>query len=248
MPTHEVTNQVPPLVGHDTSQDPALRAALEREGAGWALPEVEALGRLAGTAEAQEWGRRAEANPPVLTTPRPLGQPGRRGRVRPGVPRADANRCRPRAPRDALGRPARRRPRRPRREVHDLERRRRARLPGLDDLRRGAGAADGARPGADLRAAAHLHHLRPRPPRADHQGRAHRGHVDDREAGRVRRPRQHHAGGAAARRQLPAHRPQVVHLGADERPVPRPGPGAGRAVVLPGAAGAARTASATRCT
>ena len=68
MATHEVTNQVPPLVGHDTSRDPALRAALEREGAGWALPDVEALGTLAGTAEAQEWGRRAEANPPVLVS------------------------------------------------------------------------------------------------------------------------------------------------------------------------------------
>lgn len=66
--THEVTNQVPPLVGHDTSHDPALRAALEREGAGWALTEVAELGRLAGTAAAQEWGRLAEAHPPVLRT------------------------------------------------------------------------------------------------------------------------------------------------------------------------------------
>ncbi len=68
MATHEVTNQVPPLVGHDTSDDPALRAAVEREGAGWAWDEVQALGTLAGTAEAQEWGRRAEQHPPVLTT------------------------------------------------------------------------------------------------------------------------------------------------------------------------------------
>jgi putative acyl-CoA dehydrogenase len=66
--THEVTNQVPPLVGHDTSADPALQAALVREGAGWAVDEVAALGRLAGTAEAQDWGRLAERTPPVLTT------------------------------------------------------------------------------------------------------------------------------------------------------------------------------------
>ncbi len=54
--THEVTNQVPPLVGHDTSNDAALRESLEREGAGWALDDVSALGTLAGTAEAQELG------------------------------------------------------------------------------------------------------------------------------------------------------------------------------------------------
>ncbi|WP_028471797.1 acyl-CoA dehydrogenase family protein [Nocardioides alkalitolerans] len=66
--THEVLNQVPPLVGHDTSADPALREGLEREGAGWALDEVSALGRLAGTAEAQELGRQAERNPPRLRT------------------------------------------------------------------------------------------------------------------------------------------------------------------------------------
>lgn len=67
-PTHDVTNQPPPLVDHDTSDDPALLAALEREGAGWALEEVRALGRLAGGAQAQEWGRLAERHPPVLHT------------------------------------------------------------------------------------------------------------------------------------------------------------------------------------
>ena len=52
------------------------------------------------------------------------------------------------------------------------------------------------------------------------------GHVDDREAGRLGRAREHHARGAVARRHLPAHRAQVVHLGPDERPVPHAGPGA----------------------
>ncbi|WP_203336658.1 acyl-CoA dehydrogenase family protein [Nocardioides limicola] len=66
--THEVFNQVPPLTGHDTSADPALREGLEREGAGWALDEVSALGRLAGTSQAQEWGRLAERVPPRLHT------------------------------------------------------------------------------------------------------------------------------------------------------------------------------------
>uniref|UniRef100_UPI002B2651AB acyl-CoA dehydrogenase family protein n=1 Tax=Nocardioides sp. TaxID=35761 RepID=UPI002B2651AB len=66
--THEVTNQVPPLVGHDTSADPAVQEALGREGAEWAREEISTLGTLAGTAEAQEWGRLAERTPPVLTT------------------------------------------------------------------------------------------------------------------------------------------------------------------------------------
>jgi putative acyl-CoA dehydrogenase len=68
MQTHEVFNQVPPLVGHDTSADPALREGLEREGAGWAVPEISELGRLAGSAEAQAWGRLAERVPPRLHT------------------------------------------------------------------------------------------------------------------------------------------------------------------------------------
>ncbi len=68
MTTHEVLNQVPPLVGHDTSADPALREGLHREGAGWALDEVAELGRLAGSEQAREWGRLAERYPPRLLT------------------------------------------------------------------------------------------------------------------------------------------------------------------------------------
>ncbi|MFE4588418.1 acyl-CoA dehydrogenase family protein [Streptomyces laurentii] len=66
--THEVTNQVPPLTGHDVSADPALLEALRREGAGWAESEVRELGVKAGGHEAQEWGRLAELHSPVLHT------------------------------------------------------------------------------------------------------------------------------------------------------------------------------------
>ncbi|MFF8276064.1 acyl-CoA dehydrogenase family protein [Streptomyces lateritius] len=66
--THEVTNQVPPLTGHDVSADPALLESLRREGAGWAEAEVRELGVLAGGEQAQEWGRLAERNSPVLHT------------------------------------------------------------------------------------------------------------------------------------------------------------------------------------
>ncbi|QGZ52233.1 DNA alkylation response protein [Streptomyces sp. QHH-9511] len=66
--THEVTNQVPPLSGHDVSADPALLESLRREGAGWAEAEVRELGVLAGGEQAQEWGRLAERNSPVLHT------------------------------------------------------------------------------------------------------------------------------------------------------------------------------------
>ncbi len=66
--THEVTNQVPPLQGHDVADDPALLAGLERAGAGWASDELHELGRLAGGEQAQEWGRVVNENEPVLRT------------------------------------------------------------------------------------------------------------------------------------------------------------------------------------
>ncbi|WET83044.1 acyl-CoA dehydrogenase family protein [Amycolatopsis sp. QT-25] len=66
--THEVTNQVPPPVDYDVAADPALLEGLERADAGWAVAEVHALGRLAGSEQAQEWGRLVNENEPVLRT------------------------------------------------------------------------------------------------------------------------------------------------------------------------------------
>ncbi|WP_346742425.1 acyl-CoA dehydrogenase family protein [Rhabdothermincola salaria] len=69
MRTHEVTNQVPPLAGYDVAgADVALSDGVRREGATWVADELAALGRLAGSEEAQEQGRRAEENPPALRT------------------------------------------------------------------------------------------------------------------------------------------------------------------------------------
>lgn len=68
MTTHEVLNQVPPLVGHDAADDPALLDGLDREGAGWAAAELHELGRLGGGEWAVEQGRLANEHPPVLRT------------------------------------------------------------------------------------------------------------------------------------------------------------------------------------
>jgi putative acyl-CoA dehydrogenase len=65
-PTHEVTNQPPPLVDYDVAEDPALLAGVVREGASWYLPELHQLGRLAGSAEAQRWADEANRFEPVL--------------------------------------------------------------------------------------------------------------------------------------------------------------------------------------
>jgi putative acyl-CoA dehydrogenase len=67
-PTHDVFNQSPTLTGYDVADDPAMLSALRREGAGWAADEVRVLGRLAGSARAQEQGRQANEHPPVLRT------------------------------------------------------------------------------------------------------------------------------------------------------------------------------------
>ncbi|HEX6360762.1 acyl-CoA dehydrogenase family protein [Actinophytocola sp.] len=66
--THVVTNQVPPLVGHDVAADAALLDGLHRYDAGWGEADLHELGRLAGGEQAQEWGRLANAYPPVLRT------------------------------------------------------------------------------------------------------------------------------------------------------------------------------------
>ncbi|MBU1226576.1 MAG: acyl-CoA dehydrogenase family protein [Actinobacteria bacterium] len=67
--THEVVNQPPPRMGYNVfTGDPALPAAVAREGAGWAAGDLTELGALAGTEEALEWGRLANENQPVLLT------------------------------------------------------------------------------------------------------------------------------------------------------------------------------------
>jgi len=66
--THDVINQVPPLAGRDTADDPALLDGLRREGADWAEDELHDLGTLAGSEKAQEWGRLANEHEPVLRT------------------------------------------------------------------------------------------------------------------------------------------------------------------------------------
>jgi putative acyl-CoA dehydrogenase len=67
MGTHEVLNQPPPLV-YDASDDPTLWEGLRREQAGWAEKEVREIGVLAGGEQCQDWGRHANAHPPVLRT------------------------------------------------------------------------------------------------------------------------------------------------------------------------------------
>jgi putative acyl-CoA dehydrogenase len=69
MPTHEVTNQPPPLQGYDVfGADAVLREAVAREGAGHALDDLSAFGRQAGDPAWIARGVRAEAHPPVLRT------------------------------------------------------------------------------------------------------------------------------------------------------------------------------------
>ncbi|MDX2605401.1 acyl-CoA dehydrogenase family protein [Streptomyces caniscabiei] len=66
--THDVTNQPPPLVPYDASEDAALLEGLRREGAEWAEKDVRRLGTVAGGAEAQEWAEQANRYEPELRT------------------------------------------------------------------------------------------------------------------------------------------------------------------------------------
>lgn len=66
--THEVTNQPPPLVGHDVADDVVLLEAVRREGAGWYEEDLHRLGRLAGSEQVQRWAEEANRCEPVLRT------------------------------------------------------------------------------------------------------------------------------------------------------------------------------------
>src|SRR4051794_16843576 len=67
--THQGPNQAPPLVGYDPiAGDAALAEACVRHADEAALASLAGLGALAGSEQAQEWGRLANENPPKLRT------------------------------------------------------------------------------------------------------------------------------------------------------------------------------------
>ncbi|WP_420034412.1 acyl-CoA dehydrogenase family protein [Streptomyces sp. cg28] len=66
--THEVTNQAPPLTGHDAADDPVLLDGVRREGAAWHLDDLHRFGKLVGSAEARDWADQANRCEPELRT------------------------------------------------------------------------------------------------------------------------------------------------------------------------------------
>jgi putative acyl-CoA dehydrogenase len=66
--THVVTNQVPPLENYNPASSAVLVDALIREGGDWGLDEVNEVGALSASREAQRWGELADRNRPVLHT------------------------------------------------------------------------------------------------------------------------------------------------------------------------------------
>ena len=104
-PTHEVFNQPPALTGYDVADDPAMLAALQREGAGWAEEAVRELGRLAGSARVQDLGRQANENPPVLRTHDRFGNRVDEVEFNPAWPGASSRCSRPRSTTSACVRP-----------------------------------------------------------------------------------------------------------------------------------------------
>jgi putative acyl-CoA dehydrogenase len=65
--THEVVNQAPPFLGHNAFDcDPALQAALAREGGAWGEDRLRDLGAVVASEEADGHRRRAQRNIPRL--------------------------------------------------------------------------------------------------------------------------------------------------------------------------------------
>jgi putative acyl-CoA dehydrogenase len=66
--THVVTNQVPPMENYNPATSPVLVEALIREGGQWGLDEVNELGAISASDEANRWGELADRNRPILHT------------------------------------------------------------------------------------------------------------------------------------------------------------------------------------
>src|ERR1700686_4573812 len=69
MPTHDVTNQPPPLADYEEfASDRPLLDAWQASDATWADQALRQIGLRAGSAEAIAWGFEANRNPPILKT------------------------------------------------------------------------------------------------------------------------------------------------------------------------------------
>ena len=226
--THAVANQAPPLEDYNSfEQDRPLAEALQREGGGWARDRARDAGRAVRLGQGDPPRGRGQREAPRAAHPRPLRPPHRRGRLRQLLARADVDRGLPRPSCAALARARARRPCRPGGAVHAARPGRRwGRLPDLHDLLGDPGIARPAGGRRGVGGAAALALLRPALRAGGGEERRTLRDGDDREAGRLRRARQHHCGDAAQRgrsgRRVRDHRPQVVLLGADVRRLPRP--------------------------
>ena len=203
VPTHAVTNQVPPLPDYNTvDSQPALHEGLRRWASPAAYEEVCALGARAGSSEARTWAVQANTYEPVLRTHAATGERADEVEFHPAwhslmeVAVGAGLTAEPWTRPAGIGRPPA-----PCGRVHRVVRDRAGSpLPGLHDVCRGAGSGLEPRPRRALGPPARLPLLRLRsaarwPPSSG----AIAGHGDDREAGRLRRPRQHDAGGGGAR-------------------------------------------------
>ena len=137
--THVVTSLVPPLENYNPASSPVSAEALIREGGQWGAGRGHRTRRALG----QPGRRNSGASWPTATAdpahPRPVRPPCRRGRIRPGVPRADEGRGRPRtAAPGPTSSPAPHVVRAAKTSVWTPER---PHLPDLDDLCRRPGAA-----------------------------------------------------------------------------------------------------------
>ena len=233
--------------GYDVADDPALLSrGCGREGAALGPGrELHELGVLAGSAATQEQARLANEHPPVLRTPRPPRQPDRRGRVPPGLARADGHRGR------ATG-CTRRRGRTTRPGAHVA---RAAKFYVWSQAEAGHGcpvsmtyaAVPALRHAAGAGRAGSSRCSPPAPttpgcgPPEGKAGLLAGMAMTEKQGGSDVRAEHHPASRCPARRRRsPAHRAQVVLLRADVRPVPGPGPGPGGADLLPAPPGAAR--------
>lgn len=177
--------------------------------------------------------------------PRPVRQPGRRGRLPPGVPRDHRRRGASWRAHRGMGRPEAGCRGGPGGVVHAVRPGRAGpRLPDVHVARRGPGPATRPRSGPGLVAGSAQSLLRPAADRSGQQVGADVRYGDDGEAGRLRRPRQHHARGPGRLRprrpSSSADRSQVVLLGPAVGCLPGSGPGGGRADLLPRTACAGR--------